>query len=89
MGGRVRRALVALEAGVVVVVLGDGLLVLVDGSELPSAAFHVVFPLDVGLDGLDVRVTIVRSSVLGLNVPARVGELLQICKEFLEILFVM
>lgn len=84
MGGRVGRALVSLQAGVVIVVFSDGLFVLVDGGKLAPATFHVVFPLDVSLDGLDVRVTIIGRSVLGLDVPAGVGELLQICKEFLS-----
>lgn len=79
--GGVGAALVAPQAGAVVLVLGDRLPVLVDGGELASPPFHVVPSFDIGVDGLYMGVAVVSSFVLRFHVPSGVRELLEIWKE--------
>lgn len=84
--GGVGRALVALEAGVVVAVLGGGARVLVAGGELPATTLYVVASCDVGLHRLHVGVPVVSRFILGLDIPSSIRELLQILAAVRELL---
>lgn len=84
MGRGIGLGLAAVQPGVVAVVLGFGLPVAVHSRELAAPANHVEAAFDAGVYAADLRMPIVCRLVLRLDVPSRVRELFEICKDVIK-----